>query len=57
MNKVELKQAMISIICGALTIFLVTLLEGLLEFIKTYGAEIVGSGVAAWRYALKARIG
>jgi hypothetical protein len=55
MTKPEIKNALISIIIGACTIFLVSLLEGLLDFLKNHGAEIVGSGVAAWKYALSSK--
>lgn len=56
MSKPEIKQALISIVMGACTIFLVSLLEGLLDFLQNHGAEIAGGAVAAWRYALSAKV-
>ena len=56
MTKPEVKQALISIVVGAGTIFIVSLLQGLLEFFQNHGAEIIGAGVASWRYALTARV-
>ena len=56
MTKLELKQALKSIIIGAITIFLVSFLEGLADFLKENGPEITGAGVAAWRYALSAKV-
>lgn len=47
MNKSQIKQALISILIGALTIFLTQLLEGLLGFIKEWMTYGTGGVVAA----------
>lgn len=46
MNKKQIKQALLSILIGALTIFLTQLLEGLLSFIKEWMAAGAGGVVA-----------
>ncbi len=53
MTKEQLKQALISILIGALTIFLVNLLEGLLGFLKDWMASGAGGVVATARYFIK----
>ena len=56
MSKPEIKSALISILIGATTIFLVNLLGGLLEFVQNHGAELIGASVASWKYALHAKV-
>lgn len=46
MNKQQIKSALISILIGALTIFLTQLLEGLLAFLKEWMAVGAGGLVA-----------
>lgn len=53
MTRAEAIQAGKSILIGALTIFLVSLLEGALDLIRNHGPEIIGGAVAAWRTLLK----
>ena len=56
MNKEEIKSALTSILIGAIPIFLVSLLEGLLDFIRNNAAELIGASVASWKYALHAKV-
>lgn len=56
MTRPEIKQALISILVGAITIFIVNLLGGLLDFFQAHGAELLGASVASWKYALHAKV-
>ena len=56
MSKPEIKSALISLLVGAITVFLVNLLQGLLDFVQTHGAELIGASVASWKYALHAKV-
>ena len=53
MTKEQIKQALISILIGALTIFLLNLLEGLFGLAKTWLTDGAGGAVATGRYLLK----
>lgn len=50
MTKEQIKQALISIVIGALTIALVDLLQGLLDFLKTWMIQGTGGVVASATY-------
>lgn len=56
MTRPEIKSALVSIFIGACTIFLVSFLEGLLDFLRGHAAELIGGGVASWKYALHAKV-
>ena len=53
MSKEQFKQALISVVVGAATVFLVSVLEGVLGVVKSWMAEGVGGTVASARYLLK----
>ena len=53
MTKQQLKQAIISVVIGAITIALVDLLEGLLGIAQSWLAEGTGGAVAGTRYFVK----
>lgn len=53
MTSKQIKQALISIVVGALTVFAVNLLEGLLHFINEWIANGAGATVASASYFVK----
>lgn len=53
MSKAQIKHALISILIGAITIFITQLLQGLLGFINTWLADGTGGVVATGAYLVK----
>jgi thiamine transporter ThiT len=47
MSKSQLKQALISILIGAITIFITTLLQGLIDFLQSWMSLGAGGVVAS----------
>lgn len=55
MNKENIKDVLTAILIGATISFLTVLFQGLLEVLRQYGPELVGSAVGAGKYLLKAK--
>jgi hypothetical protein len=55
MSKTQIKQALISILIGAITIFITQILQGLLGFINEWLASGTGGVVATSIYAIQSR--
>lgn len=53
MTKAQLKQAIISIIIGALVAFISTFFEGVLSFLKGHGSDTLGGITASVIYIAK----
>lgn len=53
MNQEQLKQAIISVLIGAVTIMLVNLLQGLLHILNEWIANGAGGTVAAASYLIQ----
>ena len=53
MSKEQIKHALISILIGAITIFITQLLQGLLGFINTWLANGTGGVVATGAYIIR----
>jgi len=53
MTREQIKQALISVLIGAITIFLVNFLEGVLGILNHWIADGTGGAVAMSRYIAK----
>lgn len=53
MTKQDIKHALISLLIGAILTFLTTVFQGLVDFLKAHGSEIVGGAGATITYLVK----
>lgn len=53
MSNYNLKQVLISILVGACVAFISTLFDGILEFMRTHGKDIVAGTIATATYLAK----
>ena len=53
MTSDQIKHALISILIGALSVFISQLLSGILHFLQGYAGDILGGGMGAVTYAAK----
>jgi hypothetical protein len=56
MSKEQIKQALISILIGAITIFITQILQGLLGLVNQWLANGTGAAVATGTYIIKNKI-